>query len=527
MTVLSNKLPADVAASFADRQAAMQRNELLVVTVLSVAFGAYRAIHLGQDTNWDWQNYHDYDVFALLHGRGGIDVAPAGIQTFLNPVPYIPFYFLRHFLPPIFGGAVVGAIQALNLPVVWVLLRRLIPDLSWFAIAAAIVISASGAMTLSEIGTSFADLLTAIPVLIGIVLLLPAGPRRPRAVLIAGVFIGAAVGLKLTNAVFAVGGLAMILCGERPLRFAAWFSVGGALGALLTGGAWSIHLWQEFQNPVFPFYNAIFQSAAGPAWNAPRVVPYRFPQGFIDALGYPFRWVVAGKTTAEATFKDARFAVILVLAGIGFCVAAWRRRWVWSRRETELCIFFAVSFALWMLVFSIQRYLIVLEILCGPIIVILLYRIAPGVARNIIIGITVLALAWWVKPGEWGHRPWKNAYSRIILPEVLRQPATYFLVDKPVAYAVRSFPAASRFYQLADSDLPIVTGTLFDQRIRAGLAGPPLPGGSWVMLIKGHPIPAGLFGRYDLEIDEARPCLTLAGASPNLEFCPLRHGQSR
>jgi hypothetical protein len=525
MTVLSNKVPADVAASFADRQTAMQRNELWVVTALSAAFGVYRAIHLGQDTNWDWQNYHDYGVLALLHGRGGIDVAPAGIQTFLNPVPYIPFYFLRHFLPPIFGGALVGAIQALNLPIAWILLRRLIPDLSWLAMAAAIVISACGAMTLSEVGTSFADSLTAIPVLIGIVLLLPAGPRRPRAVLIAGVFVGAAVGLKLTNGVFAVGGLAMILCGERPLRFATWFSLGGAIGALLTGGAWSIHLWQEFQNPVFPFSNSLFHSAAGPSWNVPRIDPNR-PRGFLDALSYPFRWVIGWDRTAEVKFRDARFAVVVILAAPAICVAAWRRRWILARRETEFCIFFSVSFLLWMLIFATQRYITVLEILCGPVIAILVYRTAPTMGRDIVTAALAIALALSVKPGDWGHRPWKSAYSRIILPEVLRQPATYFLVDKPVAYAVRSFPAASRFYQLADSDLPIVTGTLFDQRIRAGLARP-LPGGSWVMLIKGHPIPAGLLGQYDLEIDDARPCLTLAGASPDLEFCPLRHGPSR
>ena len=196
MVVLSNKLQSASTEGFTIRQTANQKNQLLVVTVLSVVFGVYRAVHLGQDTNWDWQNYHDYDVLALFHGRSGIDVAPAGIQTFLNPLPYIPFYLLRHFLPPIFGGAIVGAMQALNLPVAWILLRRLVPDLSWFVIAAAMVISASGAMTLSEIGTSFADLLTAIPVLIGVVMLLPAGPRRPRTVLIAGVFVGAAVGLK-------------------------------------------------------------------------------------------------------------------------------------------------------------------------------------------------------------------------------------------------------------------------------------------------------------------------------------------
>jgi hypothetical protein len=143
-------------------------------------------------------------------------------------------------------------------------------------------------------------------------------------------------------------------------------------------------------------------------------------------------------------------------------------------------------------------------------------------ARNIVIGATALALALSVKPGDWGHRPWTHAYDRILVPEALQNPASYFLVDKPVAYAVRSFPADSRFYQLADSDLPIAKGTPFDQRIRAGLAHP-LPGGIWVVLIKGNSISTGLLRPYDLALDDARPCLTLAGAGPDLEFCPLRH----
>jgi hypothetical protein len=525
MTALSDKLQADfITNSFAARQAAFQKKELLIVTVLSVAFGVSYSIHAGQDVNWDWQNYHDYDVLALLYRRGEVDVAPAGIQTFLNPVPYVPFYLLRHLFPPILGAAMVGAVQALNFPIAWILMRRLIPDLSLLAMTATMVISASGAMTLSEIGTSFADLLTAIPVLIGITLLLPSGPRRPRAVLIAGVFIGAAVGLKLTNSVFAIGAVAMILCGERPLRFAGWFGLGGALGALATGGAWSLYLWQEFQNPFFPFYNSIFHSAAGPSWNAPRTVPYRFPQGILDALGYPFRWVVDGNTTAEATFRDARFAVILIVAGISVCVAAVRRHWIFSRRETQLGIFFAASLSLWMVMFSTQRFVIVLEILAGPMIALLLHRTAPVMARNIITAVTAVALALWVKPSEWGHRPWTNVYSGSLAAGALQNPASYFLVDKPLAFAIWSFPTESRFYQLSDGDLPITMGTPLDRRIREGLAHP-LPGGEWVMLIKGNSIPSDSLRLYGLEIDNARACVTLAGAASDLAVCPLRKSQ--
>jgi hypothetical protein len=499
--------------------------ELLIVTLLSLAFGAYYAIHVGQDINWDWANYHDYDVLALLNMRDAIDVAPAGIQTFLNPYPYVPFYLLRHMLPPVLGGAMVGAIQALNFPIVWILMRRLIPDLSWFAMVTTMIISVSGAMTLSEIGTSFVDLLTALPVLIGLLLLLPSGVQRCSTVLVAGAFIGSAVGLKLTNGTFAVGAVAMILCGERPLRSALWFGLGGAVGVGLCSGAWSFRLWQEFNNPFFPFYNNIFHSPAGPSWNAPRAVPYRFPHGFVDALSYPFRWIFDGNSTAEATFRDARFAVIMVLAGINVCVAAFQRRWLLSRRETQFSIFFVVSFSISMFMFSTQRFLIVLEALAGPMIVMLLQRSTPVPRRNIVAGVTAVGLAFWVKPSDWGHRPWTNVYKENAATGELQNPATYFLVEKPLAFVIRSFPASSRFYQVSDTDLPILKGAQLDNRIRAGLANP-LPGGNWAILTKGDSIPADLLKPYSLEVDDLRSCIALPGTSVDLDICPLRQSQN-
>jgi hypothetical protein len=51
--------------------------------------------------------------------------------------------------------------------------------------------------------------------------------------------IGAAVGLKLTNVVYALGAAAAVLLAARPLAATLCLGVGGAIGALATGGAWS------------------------------------------------------------------------------------------------------------------------------------------------------------------------------------------------------------------------------------------------------------------------------------------------
>jgi hypothetical protein len=78
--------------------------EAWIVIVGSLLAGAAYTWFAGEDINWDWQNYHEYGAFALINGRLGQDVAPAGIQTFLNPLAYLPAYLLRHHVGAPFWG---------------------------------------------------------------------------------------------------------------------------------------------------------------------------------------------------------------------------------------------------------------------------------------------------------------------------------------------------------------------------------------------------------------------------------------
>ena len=68
---------------------------------------------------------------------------------------------------------IMGAVHGLNLALIWWLSRLLLGNAAnrW-TVAAAVVLAAFGPMTLSEVGTSFSDILTALPVIAGIGLLL-------------------------------------------------------------------------------------------------------------------------------------------------------------------------------------------------------------------------------------------------------------------------------------------------------------------------------------------------------------------
>src|SRR6516225_12188966 len=154
--------------------------ELMAVTICSLIAGAIYTLVLGEDVNWDWQNYHEYNVWAVLNGRYQTDVLPPGFQTYFNPIVYFPVYYLRHSLPSPFGLAIMGAVHGLNLVLIYLLSRVLLREAATFwSIAASVLIAAIGPMTLSEVGTSFADILIALPVVGGITLIV-AGDRSPR-----------------------------------------------------------------------------------------------------------------------------------------------------------------------------------------------------------------------------------------------------------------------------------------------------------------------------------------------------------
>jgi hypothetical protein len=501
----------------------------IAVVVCAMLLGAFYTFAMGEDVNWDWQNYHEYNVWAVLNGRYGVDAVPPGFQTYFNPIVYFPVYYLRHFLPSPYGLMILGAIHGLNLALICLFARLVLREAATVAaIAAAVVIAAFGPMTLSEVGTSFSDVLLALPVIGGFLLILVADRRPAACHLLAGLLIGAAVGLKLTNVVYAVGAAAAVLAAARPLRATALLAIGGIVGAALTGGEWCLITWRDTGNPIFPLFNAVFKSNEVAAVN---LMDAQFmPHGLLDALAYPFYWLVGDHRGAEHPFRDARFAVVTVLFVLGLLVRMIRGSAILTRRDVQLVVMFAVSYLAWLGLFAIQRYAVVLELLCAPVIVVLLARLAASAGLwpatsslplNAVMVTVAAAIASWSQPADWWHRPWSDIYRPAIADE-LAQPATYFILGKPLAYIAPQLPAQSRFYLLADIGVPIVPGGLFDQRIRAGLKSP-LPGGVRELHMRGEPDRSALLDRYALTIDRARPCVSIEGARPGtvLESCPL------
>jgi hypothetical protein len=281
---------------------------------------------------------------------------------------------------------------------------------------------------------------------------------------------------------------------------------------------------------VFPLFNGFFPS---PELSPVNVLDLEFiPHGWLDGLAYPFYWLAGDNRSSEYAFRDARFAVAFMLLAMAMGTSVIRHVALFTRRDLQFIIFFVVSYSTWLMLFSIQRYAVTLELLCGPLIVLLLVRILKCAAsgdrwigraswRSAVILVVALASAAWTQPGDWTRRAWSNPY-RPLLPTELAQPAIYLLLDKPLAYLAPVLPPRSRFYQLADAALPIMPNGKLDGRIRAGLQDK-LPGRIWELHLRGTSIRKELLDPYGLVIDGSRSCVDIAAADPGsiIEACPL------
>ncbi len=439
--------------------------------VTCVLFGW--ALWRGQDVNWDWQNYHLYDAFALLHGRFERDVAPGGSQSFLNPLPYLLPYIAQRLLPPLAAGLVVTASQVVAVMVAWAIAWRAWGGQSGRGLVAGIaaLCACTGASMLTEIGTTFSDVVLAAPVLLGLFLLLPdeAQPlqqeRWPR-FLAAGMAVGFAVGMKPTT-LFLLPALAAAALAAWPPRTLVPVVGGAALGGALSDGAWALALWRDYASPVFPFMNTIFHSpsAARVDFSDPRY----YWQGIGHALWLPWALARGTDATGEVVVRDLRFIVGLPLALFILALRARRRT---PDPLDMLAIWLLAGTGFWMLLCPIQRYAVSLEMVASVLIVVSVARFAARAAISlrpqwIASAAALLVLSATTRSAEMFHHSWFPPFVARV-PKEVPKGATYGLLKSPLGYWVTEQPRPEHAFGLLPTLME--TGGVLQRRLDAMLA---------------------------------------------------------
>lgn len=516
------------------------RREIRIVALIALTVCIVHGLRLGQDTNWDQRNYHYYAVHALLEGRLTQDVGPAQSQTWLNPAGSLLAYALMAHASPRVATAVLSALSAVPLVMVFALsvfslaapARR-----QWGLRLAVGVMACVGAFTapmfLSEIGTTFNDTISSALVLAALAVLLADGFSR-RAYVWAGVFLGIAVGLKLTNGFYAVGWAAAVIAVERR-RFLRPLVLGAGTALLAyvpVGGLWNVYLWQQFGNPLFPIYNHIFRS---PFYRLDAMQDERFrPKGFVEALGYFWQWPAGGHPTSELFFVDIRFTLVPLLLALALVAWGLRRRFpaagpaaaapaLFDPRARRLLVtFFLASFALWLFVFAIQRYAMALEML-APLVLMLLLSLALRRRALVLALSAVLMVAiarTTVSPG-WGRVPFTADWFEVKLPDELKRGDALFVMlsDEPTAYVIPALPASDVFVRI-EGNMPIPPDTGLGQVIAGKLAAH--RGDLWTLAPAGYALAgsAAALAAYGLRA-APQDCLVIATKMGDLESCRL------
>jgi hypothetical protein len=353
-------------------------NDLFRVFGLSLFILLVYNYFAGQDLNWDQINYHYYSGYLATNlERIREDFFAASIQGYLAPFSFLPFYlFASSGLPALAVSSLLVVVHAINVVLLWLVAKNLSIDVlpstrllfNWFAV----LIGTLSPIFLTQVGSSFNDVIVSIPVLAAFAVVTGRGTLASRS-MISGLLAGVAISLKLTNLPFAVGlGAAIFLHSKANgfrgmLHQSLLFSLSVVGGFLLIAGVWVGLLWREFGNPFFPFFNKFFQS---PDYALENIRHYRYlPADLTDALSVPFRMALPDADVYTETFSpDSRFAFLIVFlsAGLVATFIGKCRLCDFSSRRSLFFLAFFIGFAFWLISSGNGRYLMPLTLLVGP-----------------------------------------------------------------------------------------------------------------------------------------------------------------
>lgn len=426
------------------------RNVSLAVGAL--AFALLCSAWLGPDSNYDLFNYHFYNGWALVHGRLLVDVAPAGIQTYLNPLFDVPTAVSIGMSSSTHLFSVWSAVvQWWCWITVWCLAGELgHKRLRFSGQLFATVLAVSGSAGVSVAFTSFNDWLMASFVCQGLRLTLKArrlsieGEEATWPAVMGGAWFAVALAVKLTAVPFVLAAMVAIVA-VLPLHLICRWLVGAVASFAATSGPWMVYLFVRFDNPLFPFFNQVFGSSAAGSGNFD---DGRFGARTLrDVVGFPVELARGSVRYGEYPFRDWRLVAALILGSLCVLSNVKSGSTVAERGirklpvEALLAGFALLSIVLWIMEFGIYRYFLPGEIVISILVVLLLDLLIPGGRAALLIPIPLVLLSAYQESPNWG----RNVSLVAAAMPSLRSPPWIVLADGgPSSFLSRSFPAGAR-----------------------------------------------------------------------------------
>ncbi|WP_157443378.1 hypothetical protein [Curvibacter lanceolatus] len=258
------------------------RGEILFLMVLAGLVFCGVPLMLGHiGFSWDGLNHHIYLGWSAEHERFGRDIQAAGTQVYQFPYLYwLPYRLMHADINGALAGAIINIQYLLSVPAVWLICKAGMPQNTVFDQFCRIlgsILAFTSCVSLSFLDTTANDWVAAIPMLWAVAFtVLPTRSTQdqvgtPKIIdltkfIVAGFFVGMAVAFKLSNGplsiVFPVFWMYVApgsLVRKSMYMICACLSV--LFGFLVIYGYWGSVLWQYFGNPIYPYYDNLFETA--------------------------------------------------------------------------------------------------------------------------------------------------------------------------------------------------------------------------------------------------------------------------
>lgn len=428
------------------KKCSLYLNKILTNNLIMLSFFTFISIMLcvifRYEVVSDFINYHYYLPWAYFHNRTFTDIAVAMENSYHNPLIEMPLYFITnafndtpivlHIYNALFWGALVFVFYKLCL-----LRFDILTICGKIQTAVTMLLVMTGFALLTQNGTSSNE----VPVILGVMTslyflykeLFVLKKQRADIFFLTGCLMGACLGLKLTCITYCLSlGFTLIIFFKylrEPFKAIGLFIIGGFLGFVLTDGWWACILYQEFDNPMFPYMNTLFKSP----YYADKFLTYSsfYEKKPIDYLIFPFLASFQRKVqiTSEAYMLDARLALGYILLFIYLITALIKKRLIADIKNhpatTFLVIFTILSYAIWFQIFSIIRYAIPIEMIISLMIVTYVSGFKPQKEITKIIHASVCIILLFILLSglpftSWGNRKYMDKIrdvERVTLPK--------------------------------------------------------------------------------------------------------------
>lgn len=365
----------------------MKKYKDLFILIILMIIEGFVSICLGADVSWDTMNYHLYNPFAFLNNRYNLDIMVAGIQSFFIPFPDIPFYLLIKYFNsyPFFIAFIQGSLGGILIFFVYKISTLLIENfrLNWIYILCSIILGASGTMFIFELGSGMTTIQSSIFVLASLYFLLKnlfGIQQNYRLTLLAGILSGIALAEKWSSIIFVLSILFSICILykniKNPFKNLFLYLITTILAFMSLNILWVLFVFKHTGNPIFPYYNNIFQS------DMTEFVTYidnRFLNvPIFQKIFYPLYWLTGESAIAfegkiiDFRYLSAYFSIFCLI--IVYYIPSLRNiiKLIITKemfnKHSFLFLFMIFSYFFWCIMYCILRYMIPFEVLCGLVI---------------------------------------------------------------------------------------------------------------------------------------------------------------